>query len=60
MTLSKIAACTDISTLKEARSYADFMIWNSTAEGSARGAKVWQTRYDAIQKRIHSIMENKP
>ena len=26
MTLSKIAACTDIPTLKEALSYADFMV----------------------------------
>ena len=58
MTLSKIAACSDIRTLKEALSHADFMVWNSTAEGSPRGAKVWQTRVDAIKKRIHSIKVN--
>ena len=55
MTLSKIATCTDIPTLKEALSYADFMVWNSTAEGSPRGAKVWQTRVDAIKKRIQGL-----
>ena len=56
MTLSKIAACIDIPTLKEALSYADFMVWNSTAEGSPRGAKVWQTRVDTIKKRIQGLI----
>jgi hypothetical protein len=56
MTLGQIKSQMSISILKSWENDCEFWLWNAKAEGSTRGAKVWNTRLTAVQNRIRQIL----
>ena len=54
--LADIAACSNPKILYESLEWARFMVNDNRLSQSSLGEKVWQTRADAIVKRINEMV----